>query len=326
VSDVGKGVVERLEFLLARVRSRAGRAPELAATPAEPWVPSPPSAGTLEAEVDRMVASAEAFLPRNAPRNAPRNVPENVPGSVPAKERENETEIERERETGIDLPIDGHDSRERLVTADPVSVEVLAVEAVEAVAVEPESIEVLAIEGLAIEPALLEDAAVESAAITPRPPSRASGEAEIHSTAIQESVPPAESADHDRTAPEERPPISSRRVVSSEVSQPEEHLAHMAFDSDEPPAPLHTPPPESGRLPAAAPGGEFDLDPDDTGVRDATPILPLRAGVQPALRELTPDAVRAEVAPSDAVAIVIRDAQRFAPATFVALLDASLAL
>jgi hypothetical protein len=330
VSIVGKErVIERLELLLARVRSRALRAgaeaggdaggEEVAtlatlATPAEPWVVSAVSAGTLEAEVDRMVASVEGFLPGNLPGN----VLENAPGNV----RENETEIGRENETDteieIEVPSDGHDSRERLVTAEPVSVEVVAVDAV--------AIELGSIEALEAEPALLEDAAVESAAlITSRPPSRPSDESEVHSAAAQESTPPNESADLDQPAAEERPPISSRRVVSSEISQPVERLAHMAFDSEEPPAPRHTPPPESGRLPAAASGTELELEPDDTGVRGATPMLPLRA-FQPALRELTPDAVPAEVAPSDAVADVIGEAQRFAPATFVALLDASLAL
>jgi hypothetical protein len=111
----------------------------------------------------------------------------------------------------------------------------------------------------------------------------------------------------------EEAPLSSRRPVAPE---PEERLADMAFGAEEPSPPRHTPPPESGRLPAA-PAVEFDAD--VTGVREATPIVP-----RP--RELVPEATRADLAPSDAVADMIGEAQRFAPATFAELLDASLAL
>jgi hypothetical protein len=108
-------------------------------------------------------------------------------------------------------------------------------------------------------------------------------------------------------------PLSSRRPVAPE---PEQRLADMAFGAEEPSPPRHTPPPESGRLPAA-PAVEFDAD--VTGVREATPIAPRS-------RELVPEPTRAELAPSDAVADLVGEAQRFAPATFAALLDASLAL
>jgi hypothetical protein len=112
----------------------------------------------------------------------------------------------------------------------------------------------------------------------------------------------------------EEAPLSSRRPVAPE---PEERLADMAFGAEEPSPPRHTPPPESGRLPAA-PAIEFDGD--VTGVREATPIAPART------RELVPEATRAAFAPSGAVADLVGEAQRFAPATFAALLDASLAL
>jgi hypothetical protein len=136
---------------------------------------------------------------------------------------------------------------------------------------------------------------------------------------VHESAPPLDMADVEVVAEEEEPPASSRRTVAS---QPEERLAQMAFGVEEPRPPLHTPPPESGRLPAA-PAAEFDAD--VTGVRNATPMLPRRTD-QPIRRELVPEATRPQLAPSDAVAEVIADAQRFAPSTFVALLDASLAL
>jgi hypothetical protein len=113
-------------------------------------------------------------------------------------------------------------------------------------------------------------------------------------------------------------PASSRRPVAPE---PEERLAEMAFGSEEPLQPLHTPPPESGRLPAA-PSLQFEPDRDFDGLRDATPLLPRR----PLASEIQPEAVRPDLAGSDAVGELIAHAQRFAPATFVALLDASLAL
>ena len=137
--------------------------------------------------------------------------------------------------------------------------------------------------------------------------------------AVVAEVPPPELLDE--SPPEilaaveevEEAPLSSRRPVAPE---PEERLADMAFGAEEPSPPRHTPPPESGRLPAA-PAVEFDAD--VTGVREATPIVPRS-------RELVPEATRAELAPSDAVADLVGAAQRFAPATFAALLDASLAL
>ncbi len=146
-----------------------------------------------------------------------------------------------------------------------------------------------------------------------------------------ESVPPIDVAELEVTAEvevaaeeaeeevEERAPASSRRPVAPE---PEERLAQIAFGAEEPLQPLHTPPPESGRLPAA-PGAQFE-DPDFTSVRSATPLLPRRVEALP--RGIEPEAVRPERAPSDAVGEVVAEAQRFAPQTFVALLDASLSL
>jgi len=166
-------------------------------------------------------------------------------------------------------PSDGHDSRERLVAAEPVS------------------------------------NAGPGEAIAP----------------VQDSMPPIDVAEIEVVENEEEPaPASSRRPVAPE---PEERLAEIAFGSEEPPQPLHTPPPESGRLPAA-PGASFEQDSDFIGVRSATPLLPRR--MEAPSRELEPQAVRPELAQSDAVGEVIAHAQRFAPATFVALLDASLSL
>jgi hypothetical protein len=167
----------------------------------------------------------------------------------------------------------------------------------------------------------------------------------------------------------EEAPVSSRRPVALE---PEQRLAEMAFGAEEPSPPRHTPPPESGRLPAAPPLAEFG---DITGVRDASapahrlegadvrrpdrregadantdvaaaedapvaaPVevvaaFPATVPAQPfpqppaaePLRALVPESTHAVIAPSDAVGDVLGEAQRFAPPSFVALLDASLAL
>jgi hypothetical protein len=142
----------------------------------------------------------------------------------------------------------------------------------------------------------------------------------------------------------EEAPASSRRTVAQ---QPEERIAQIAFGADEPTRePLHTPPPESGRLPAAA---AIDFDADVTGVRDSAPVAPLRPdragparpevalpdppaaadgpamGAAPA-QGLAPEPTHPNLPESEGVAEVIGEAQRFAPGTFVALLDASLAL
>jgi hypothetical protein len=138
----------------------------------------------------------------------------------------------------------------------------------------------------------------------------------------RESVPPIDVTEVeviDEQEEEEEAPISSRRTVASE---PQERLAQMAFGGDEPPQPLHTPPPESGRLPAAT---SSDFDADITGVRNATPMVPRRTE-ESLPRALVPEVTRPKLASSDAVAELIGEAQRFAPSTFVALLDASLLL
>jgi hypothetical protein len=110
----------------------------------------------------------------------------------------------------------------------------------------------------------------------------------------------------------EESPISSRRPLAP---QPAEHLADIAFGAGEAKPPRHTPPPESGRLPAA-PDDEFDGD--ITGVRDAATVT--------ASQELIPEVTLPELAASAAVADVVGAPARHVPQTFVALLDASIAL
>jgi hypothetical protein len=141
--------------------------------------------------------------------------------------------------------------------------------------------------------------------------------------AAEPEVAPAELRDEERDEEIEEAPASSRRPVGS---QPEERLAEMAFGAEEPSPPRHTPPPESGRLPAAPSEPEFDVD--TRGVRDAKSVArpsEPQPVPQPAA-ELAPVAVRGDVAPSSAVADVVGRAERAAPSRFVELLDASLAL
>jgi len=94
-------------------------------------------------------------------------------------------------------------------------------------------------------------------------------------------------------------PASSRRSI---IAEPQERLAEMAFGAEEPLAPLHTPPPESGRIPTAV------------------------EGTLKGAANLFPESIRADLVSSHDVIEVIGEAQRFAPTKFVALLDASLAL
>jgi hypothetical protein len=125
----------------------------------------------------------------------------------------------------------------------------------------------------------------------------------------------------------EETPASSRRPVTA---PPEERLAELAFGAEEPQPARHTPPPKSGRLPAP-PAVEFDAD--VTGVRAASTVAthddamaPSSEGREPSV--LSAQAVRPNLASgTDVRAVdVIGEAQRFAPATFLALLDASLSL
>jgi hypothetical protein len=128
----------------------------------------------------------------------------------------------------------------------------------------------------------------------------------------------------------EQPPSSSRRPVAP---QPEERIADIAFGaSEEAAAPRHTPPPESGKLPAA-PVVEFD--PDVTGVREApaipraepAPIEETSPAAPVAMKaKLEPEVTRAELAASNAVAEIVGEAQRFHPSTMADLVDASLGL
>ncbi len=114
---------------------------------------------------------------------------------------------------------------------------------------------------------------------------------------------------------EHEAPVSSRRPVAP---PPEARLEEMAFGNAEPAPPRHTPPPESGRLPAAS---EVEFEGDITGVRSASKSVHPAAPVS-----IVPEATIAELAPSDEVADVVGIPQAPEPTTFVGMLDLSLAL
>jgi hypothetical protein len=125
----------------------------------------------------------------------------------------------------------------------------------------------------------------------------------------------------------EEAPTSSRRPVTS---PPEERLADLAFGTEEPQPPRHTPPPKSGRLPAPP---TVDFDPDTTGVREASPppvddISAQLSVPSPPAKALMPELSLPNLPTSATarVADIIGEAQAFSPATFLALLDSSLQL
>lgn len=114
---------------------------------------------------------------------------------------------------------------------------------------------------------------------------------------------------------EEPAPSSSPRPVGP---PPEEKLAAMAFGEEPPPMPeLHTPPPESGRLPAAPELADFDQD--ITGVREAPKVAAPPPRLEP---EVTAPAIEA----SGPVADFVGEPARFRPETIGDLLDATMSL
>jgi hypothetical protein len=120
-------------------------------------------------------------------------------------------------------------------------------------------------------------------------------------------------------ATQENAPISSRRPVLTEAA-PADKIAQIAFGDESSPA-LHTPPPESGRLPAA-PQPDLDYDADVTGVRDA-PRTPPK---EPDSFELIPEVTAPVLEASGPVADLVSVPPSFREDTFGDALDASLAL
>jgi len=330
-------------------------APPTAPAPAPPTGPAPPPAPAPAPSPafapPTAPAPSPAFAPPTAPAFAPAPPPplharalhDEAPDSQPTRPPPAPPNVittdaelievdvqEALGDTVIGVPadevpfVDAAESRERLVAAEPVALEPNdgVAELLEA-SVEDEVTVQRSVPAIEPEPEL------EIEPVAPAPPA----EPRI---AVAPPVPPPAPVPHVASAPHaeappsellaseedvEEAPLSSRRPVAPE---PEERLAELAFGAEEPRPPIHTPPPESGRLPAA-PVVEFDAD--VTGVREAAHVPARAREAAPELaRPLEPEATKAELGSGEAVADVIGEARGFAPATFVALLDASLAL
>jgi hypothetical protein len=299
--------ISKLEALLSRIRTRAAEprsagqpapAPAVAAVPAPAVVaaPSPvatpatavvaPPAAVAPAPVF-VTPTTQAFVPPTSPASAPPDLSEGPAESIPPEMLE-ETTLPPPPLT--DAPGDADFDVDVDVGTTPQPAGARA---------ESDSRERL------------------SAAPAAEPEAVAADAGPLPDEDEMASAP----ADEDQT---DEAPASSRRPVAP---PPEERLAELAFGTEEQQPARHTPPPKSGRLPAP-PAVEFDAD--VTGVRDA-PRLNAdddAASAQGEPSVLSPQAVRADLASGANVRVpdVIGEAQAFAPATFLALLDASLSL
>jgi hypothetical protein len=278
----------RLQTLLERIRARSKNRP------------LPPVAGPAVAGASGAVDGGHLPLestPVAVEPVTPPHVDTLVPGPLPAMTSGLQGGEDREIESEIAIDIDVSDAGQ----AD--GVEEASVEAV-AVPTGSDSAERLVVaESPSSAPP--EAFAVEAAG-PPREPTPRTLEA------VGEFEPelPTDAID----SVDEPAPASSRRPVATGS---ENHLT-LAFGSDEPRPPRHTPPPESGRLPSPV-GGAFEDDGDVGDVR----IDPLGRRLP---IELEPEVTRAKLEAASVVAEVIGQAQRFSPATFLMLLDASLEL
>jgi hypothetical protein len=332
--------IAKLEGLLSRVKARAsGPRPVRvvsAAVPASVVAEDAQGPNSVAAQAETALATVPPDSVAQSARAAEARLAQDGEAAAPEIAIE-EVEVEVLAEPVIEragpepTQAKSYESRERLVAAQPAAV--------------PEA-----------PPALLEldEPAPPVTARASRPELLAANEPVAAEPAAGEHA--EESAIEEAAA---QPPSSSRRPLAPE---PEEHIADIAFGASEESAPpLHTPPPESGRLPAA-PIVEFD--PDVTGVREAASLAheappPALAGVpsngdratalhkEPALNEQTreavsasqpmrgepvakatlePEVTRAQLGQSGAVAQIIGEAQRYKPATMADFFDATLGL
>jgi hypothetical protein len=346
----------KLQTLLERVQSRAAgsrgvadgvAAPALAAVAVAPAVVAsravavaPPAAPAPVVVREASYIDDSVDLPTWPPPPMPANPPVLTNGEPssepdisidvelsepPPPVEEDAVVAEAAAEDGVGLAVDegagatGSESVERLMAASPAPQE-LAIDVV--VPVESER------------PPAVDEAV--AAVVVPEVNAASNGDVpsyDLADAALDADAPPSDGEtqaqaahrEHEEDAETGRAPASSRRPVAPVV--PDEPLAHMAFDADESRPPRHTPPPESGRLPAS-PVQEFDAD--VTGVRTAPQPLepsPDSELVDVAARALVPEPIRAELSSSvGEIADVIGEAQAFAPATFAAWLDETLAL
>jgi hypothetical protein len=122
-----------------------------------------------------------------------------------------------------------------------------------------------------------------------------------------ETQPPTD-APVEEAVESEPAPASSRRPVM--MTEPDDRLERIAFGAGDARPPLHTPPPESGRVPAA-PADEFDSENPEA-----------RHLAEPLVAEAT----RAILESRGPVAELTGAPRRSVPTTFSALLDETLSL
>lgn len=286
--SLAKGqTLARLEALLSRVRSRAVEPRTAPATIATPSVDA-------HAEVAAApVAAVHEFVAAAAPSpvfeldEPVEDLESTQARAVPSRTAPMRTEAD------IVVDVEAQVTTQETVVAVPVE-EVAALESRERL--------------VAAEPAA--PLVMEAASLPVREPESSPTLAVQVEEQIEELVPEAEEV--------EEAPVSSRRPVAP---PPGERLEEMAFGSVEPEPPRHTPPPESGRLPAAP---EVEFEGDITGVRDAARAA--HPPAPPAVVAIVPEATLADLSPSDEVADVVRPAHAPGPTTFVGMLDQSIAL
>jgi hypothetical protein len=306
VSSVTAQTIARLEALLERVRTRAVE-PRTVAVAAAAVSPEPVTEVVVAREV---IEEAEPVAAPPPP--APVQVPEPPPVSV----------------LDLDEPADELESTQQRAVPSrgaPMRTETDIVMEVEVQATTPESVLAVPVdEGTPPEPldsrerlVAAAPAAVEPPIEMPTAPVAEPEPAPI--VAVQEQQPvvelTVEAVEVVEVVEAEEAPVSSRRPVAP---PPEERLDEMAFGAVEPQPMRHTPPPESGRLPAAP---DVEFDGDITGVRNAS-----KSAHPVVVAPIVPEATIADLAPSDEVADVVGAAQAPEPTTFVGVLDQSMAL
>jgi hypothetical protein len=279
------------------------------------WTPPAGSAdGEIDVDVDVEIEVGDS-LPPEAEESLAAS-PVAAPEEAPAR-----TESESEERLVAAQPVSPEPAQESYAASDAERTPSTPPDVVQAaapiVAAEPADSVVALAHGAPSEPAAVDalphDSWTPPADASPQPAPQTVPELEM-----DRGSGSAAAAD-DTSTTLEAAPASSRRPV-----EPEEQLADMAFGPGAPQPPRHTPPPESGRLPAAPPD-EFD-DADVTGVRDATALA---NGDEPAGRRaepIVPEATHPVLAATSDVADVVGPPPRFVPKTFAELLEATLSL
>lgn len=286
--------VARLESLLTRVRARAGE-PRAKAAPQAPVLPVLPAAAAHPPVAIAFPAVVAEAL--HVPPSAFEAAPPVAAASSPIFDLDDP-----------DSDLDSTDARPVPFRPGPTRTDADIVLDVEVQASTQETVIAVPVEEGAVPDALDSRerlVAAEPSHVPPAPvdvPGLAPASADVQEPALQL----------------EEAPTSSRRPVTP---PPEERLDEMAFGNVEPKPPRHTPPPESGQLPAAP---EVEFEGDITGVRSASRSAPPSAPLS-----IVPEATLVDLQASvrlGAVADVVGVVAAPAPTTFLAVLDLSIAL